>query len=149
MAQLRDDLKYPVKELLVPSSTQDQDIKIWFICSGCQSDKRLHLCHGSSTSSQESTLQVSGSGLFRLGRLLTIKEVNQLFIGFSIQCQPSVNQQNSGYNCSILSRKLFVFAVTQVAVEALAIKNFIQDFSSGIHYLEVSSVTQMDSSARQ
>ena len=67
MAQLRNDLKYPVTELsrsLI--NPQDQDIKFddqkfHSLAQVCQSDKRLGLRHGASASGQESRGQVSGS----------------------------------------------------------------------------------------
>ena len=74
-----------------------------------QSDKRFRLCHGTSASSQESRRQVPSSDCqllrFRLGRLSKIKEVNEWFIGFSVQCQSSINQHNSGFNWLFFSRE--------------------------------------------
>ena len=71
-----------------------------------QSDQRLRLCHGASASSQDSGRHISGSDCqlfrFRLGRVSKITEVNKCLIGFSIQCQSSVNQQNSSFNCSFI-----------------------------------------------
>ena len=101
----------------------------------------LRLRYGASTSSQESRRQVSGSDCqlfrFRLGRSSKIKEVNQWFIGlsvqwfigFSVQCQPSVNKQNSGVNCSFFSRKL---ALRNDSSSSRVIGN--QEFHSGVQF---------------
>ena len=75
----------------------------------CHANQRLCLRHGASASSQESGRQVSGSECqlfrFRLSRLSKIKAVNEWFISFRAQCQPSINKQKSGFNCSFFSRE--------------------------------------------
>ena len=86
---------------------------IWW----CQSDKRLRLRHGASAFSQESRRQVPGSYCqlfrFRLGRLSKITEVKEWFIGFSAQCQSSINQASIAHS----SAESELYAMTQAAVE--------------------------------
>ena len=83
---------------------------------------------------------------FRLGRLSKVKGVNDWFTGFSIHCQfqPTSRTQASIAHSSAESE---LYAMTQAAVESLAIKNFIQEFSSAILSAEISIVIQTDSSA--
>ena len=119
----------------------------------CQSDKRLRLRHGASASSQESRRQVSRSDCqlfrFRLGRLSKITKINKRFINFGVQCLSVNIQSTSRTQASIAhsSAESELYAMTQASVESLAIKNFIQEFSSAILSASVSIVIQTDSSA--
>ena len=93
-----------------PSSTRKiRTSKISFICSSMSFRQETSSLSWSLSSQSGSRRQVprSDSQLFRfrLGRLSKINEVNEWFIGFSIQCQSSINQQNSGFTCSFISRK--------------------------------------------
>ena len=111
MAQFRDDLKCPVKELsrsLI--NPQDQDIKnLIHLLKYVNQTRDFVFVMKPQSSSQESRGQVSGSDCqlfrFRLGKLSKVKEVNKCFTGFSVQCQSSVNKLNSSFNCSCISRK--------------------------------------------
>ena len=102
MAQLRGDLKYPVKEHSRSlNSPQDQDIKHLIHLLKYVNQTRDFVFVMEPQLPSGIRRQVSGSDCqlfrFRLGRSSKsskITEVNKWFIGFSIQCQSSINQQN-------------------------------------------------------
>ena len=137
MAQLRDDLKYPVKELsrsLI--NPQDQDIK-----------NLIHLLK---------YVNQTGDFVFVKGPQLPVRNQEGKFpaqiVSYSDSdwagCQKSrkstsgsvvsvfnVNLQSTSRTQALIahsSAESELYAMTQTAVESLAIKNFIQGFSSAI-----------------
>ena len=74
-------------------------------------------------------------------------KVNKWFIGFNVQCQYSSRQAGLKRQSAPSSAESELNAMTQAAVESLAIKNFVQEFNSTILSSSVSIVIQTDSSA--
>ena len=151
MAQLRDDLKYPVKELSRSLNHQDQDIK-----------KLTHLLKYVNQTrdfvfvmepqlpvrNQEGKFPVqivSYSASDWAGCQKSRKSTSESLVSvFNVNLQSTSRTQASIAHSSAESE---LYAMTQAAVESLATENFIQEFSSAILSSSVSIVIQTDSSA--
>ena len=152
MAQLRDDLKYPVKELsrsLV--NPQDQDVKnlvhllkyvnqtrdFVFVMEPQlpvrNQDGKFPVQISSYSDSDWAGCQKSRRSTS--GSLISV---------FNINLQSTSRTQASIAHSSAESE---LYAMTQASVESLAIKNFIQEFNSAILSPSVSIVIHTDSSA--
>ena len=139
MAQLRDDLEHPVKELsrsLQPPVSGHQ--KSHSLAQVCHSDRDFILVMGASASNQESIWHLVANSdcqlcRFRLGRL-SKKEVNEwsLVSVFNVNLQSTNRTQASSAHSSTESE---LHAMTQATVESLAMKNFVQEFSSALSVL--------------
>ena len=150
MAQPRDDLKHPVMELsrsLI--NPQDQDIKdLAHLCKLVNHTRdfifimelQLPVRNQQGKFPFQSTIQT------QTGQVVKTQGSQQRLIGFSTQCRPSVNQQNSGVNCSLISRERIVCSDSG-SRRIIGNQEFIQEFSSAILLAEVSIVTQTDLSA--
>ena len=152
MAQLRDDLKYPVKELsrsLI--NPQDQDVKnlvhllkyvnqtrdFVFVMEPQlpvrNQDGKFPVQISSYSDSDWAGCQKSRKSTS--GSLISV---------FNINLQSTSRTQASIAHSSAESE---LYAMTQASVESLAIKNFIQEFNSPILSPQISIVIQTDSSA--
>ena len=152
MAQLRDDLKYPVKELsrsLI--NPQDQDVKnlvhllkyvnqtrdFVFVMEPQlpvrNQDGKFPVQISSYSDSDWAGCQKSRKSTS--GSLISV---------FNINLQSTSRTQASIAHSSAESE---LYAMTQASVESLAIKNFIQEFNSPILSPLISIVIQTDSSA--
>ena len=152
MAQLRDDLKYPVKELsrsLI--NPQDQDIKnlIHLLKYVNQTRDFVFVMEPQlPVRNQEGKFPVqivSYSDSDWAGCQKSRRSTSGSLISvFNVNIQSTSRTQASIAHSSAESE---LYAMTQASVESLAIKNFIQEFSSAILSASVSIVIQTDSSA--
>ena len=116
----------------------------------CQPDQRLCLRHGASASGQNHDGKfpvqiVSYSDSDWAGYQKSRKSTSGSLVSvFNVNLQSTSRTQASIAHSSAESE---LYAMTQAAVESLAIKNFIQEFSSAILSCSVSIVIQTDSSA--
>ena len=154
MAQLRDDLKYPVKELsrsLI--NPQDQDVKnlIHLLKYVNQTRDFVFVMEPQlPVRNQEGKFPVqivSYSDSDWAGCQKSRKSTSGSLVSvFNVNLQSTSRTQASIAHSSAESE---LYAMTQAAVESLAIKNFIQEFSSPILSSSVSIVIQTDSSAEK
>ena len=152
MAQLRDDLKSPVKELsrsLINS--QDQDIKNLvhlFKYVNQTRDFVFVMEPQLQVRNQEGKFPVqivSYSDSDWAGCQKSRKSTSGSLVSvFNVNLQSTSRTQASIAHSSAESE---LYVMTQAAVESLAIKNFIQEFSSAILSSLVNIVIQTDSSA--
>ena len=152
MAQLRDDLKYPVKELsrsLI--NPQDQDIKnpVHLLKYVNQTRDFVFVMEPQlPVTNQEGKFPVqivSYSDSDWAGCQKSRKSTSGSLVSvFNVNLQSTSRTQASIAHSSAESE---LYAMTQAAVESLAIKNFIQEFSSAILSSSVRIVIQTDSSA--
>ena len=152
MAQLRDDLKYPVKELsrsLI--NPQDQDVKnlVHLLKYVNQTRDFVFVMEPQlPVRNQEGKFPVqivSYSDSDWAGCQKSRRSTSGSLISvFNINLQSTSRTQASIAHSSAESE---LYAMTQASVESLAIKNFIQEFNSAILSPSVSIVIQTDSSA--
>ena len=152
MAQLRDDHKYPVKELsrsLI--NPQDQDVKnlVHLLKYVNQTRDFVFVMEPQlPVRNQEGKFPVqivSYSDSDWAGCQKSRRSTSGSLISvFNINIQSTSRTQASIAHSSAESE---LYAMTQASVESLAIKNFIQEFSSAILSASVSIVIQTDSSA--
>ena len=151
MAQLRDDLKYPVKELsrsLI--NPQDQDIKnlVHLLKYVNQTRDFVFVMEPQlPVRNQEGKFPdqiVSYSDSDWAGSRKSRKSSGSLVSVFNVNLQSTSRTQASIARSSAESE---LYAMTQAAVESLAIKKFIPEFSSAILSSAGSIVVQTDSSA--
>ena len=152
MAQLRDDLKYPVKELsrsLI--NPQDQDVKnlVHLLKYVNQTRDFVFVMEPQlPVRNQEGKFPVqivSYSDSDWAGCQKSRRSTSGSLISvFNINIQSTSRTQASIAHSSAESE---LYAMTQASVESLAIKNFIQEFNSAILSASVSIVIQTDSSA--
>ena len=152
MAQLRDDLKYPVKELsrsLI--NPQDQDVKnlVHLLKYVNQTRDFVFVMEPQlPVRNQEGKFPVqivSYSDSDWAGCQKSRRSTSGSLISvFNINLQSTSRTQASIAHSSAESE---LYAMTQASVESLAIKNFIQEFNSAILSPLVSIVIQTDSSA--
>ena len=152
MAQLRDDLKHPVKELsrsLI--NPQDQDIKnlVHLLKYVNQTRDFVFVMEPQlPVRNQEVKFPVqivSYSDSDWAGCQKSWKSTSGSLVSvFNVNLKSTSRTQASIAHSSAESE---LYAMTQAAVESLAIKNFIQEFRSAILSSSVSIVIQTDSSA--
>ena len=153
MAQLRDNLKYPVKQLsrsLINPQDQDvknlihllkyvnQNIDFVFVMEPQLAVRNQH--------SKFPVQIVSNSDSDWATCQKSVKEVNKWFTGFSTQCQSSVTSRTQA-SIAHSSAESELYAMTQAVVESLAI--ILTSFKiSKVSIGKVSIGIQTDSSAR-